>query len=356
MGNSKGISPARIAQIILSGLLFLTAVSQTQATVPALLFQSSEALDITISAPFGEINRKRDKEVEYPGTLSYVDANGAQVVLDVKLEVRGNYRLQSSICRYSQLWVNIQTGQAKGTLFEGQDKIKLVAQCRDGDRYSEYIVKEHQAYKLFEQLSEYSFATRLLNTTYEDSEKPGEPRTSLGFFIEHQKQLAKRFDMKTVDLNGVPIRELEPVQSSLVALFMYLVGNTDFSLVLAPAGEECCHNAKLMVDENGTYFPVPYDFDSSGYVDTSYAAPPDPALGITTNRQRRFRGYCAQQDFVAGAVQQFQAAREALAAVTADTALVKAGTAKRSTDYLNDFYDTIGTPKDFQRQILDACR
>jgi len=355
MRNSQRTSPVGITQIILS-LLLLSAALQAQATVPAPLFQSDEPLDITISAPFGEINRKRDKEVEYPGTLSYTDASGEQVVLDIKLEVRGNFRLQSSICRYSQLWVNIRTGQARGTVFEGQDKIKLVAQCRDGDRYREYIAKEHQAYKLFEQLSEYSFATRLLNTTYEDSEKPGEARTNLGFFIEHQKQLTERFDMKTVDLNGVPIRELEPAQSSLVALFMYLIGNTDFSLVLAPAGEECCHNAKLMVDENGTYFPVPYDFDSSGYVDTSYAVPPDPAMGIKTNRQRRFRGYCAQQDSVAGAVQQFQAAREALAAVTADTTLVKAATAKRSTDYLNAFYDTISTPKDFQRHILGACR
>ena len=60
---------------------------------PDPLFQSTDLLDITLVAPFDQIDRDRDKEQEYEGSLSYTDANGQEVVLDITLEVRGNDRL-----------------------------------------------------------------------------------------------------------------------------------------------------------------------------------------------------------------------------------------------------------------------
>jgi hypothetical protein len=40
-----------------------------------------------------------------------------------------------------------------------------------------------------------------------------------------------------------------------------------------------------------TVFPIPYDFDYSGLVDATYALPP-PGMGITTVRDRVYRGPC----------------------------------------------------------------
>ena len=93
--------------------------------------------------------------------------------------------------------------------------------------------------------------------------------------------------MEEVEENRVSADQLDPMQSTLASLFMYLIGNTDFSLIQAQAGEECCHNAKLIRDASGTYFPVPYDFDASGFVDTSYAPEPSPQFNLRSNRSRR---------------------------------------------------------------------
>ena len=83
-------------------LLSLALPGSLQAAVaePDLLFQSSEMIDITLSAPFALIDSERDKEKQYQGTLSYTDESGQHVVLDAGFQVRGNWRLQKKNCNY----------------------------------------------------------------------------------------------------------------------------------------------------------------------------------------------------------------------------------------------------------------
>ena len=118
------------------------------AAEPDLLFQSADPFDITLNAPFRLIDRERDSELEYDGTLSYTDDSGEPVLLDVTLSVRGNWRLQKGNCRYSQLWVNLRRGQVPGTIFENQNRLKLVVQCDRSDKYASYIVKEEMLYQI----------------------------------------------------------------------------------------------------------------------------------------------------------------------------------------------------------------
>ena len=69
-----------------------------------------------------------------------------------------------------------------------------------------------------------------------------------------------------------------------LALFQYLIGNTDWSALYG-------HNTVALQDANETLNVVPYDFDFSGLVDLSYAVPA-PELSIRTVRRRVFRGFC----------------------------------------------------------------
>ena len=193
--------------------LLLCSVSSAvlfAAPSPDPLFQSADLLDITLVAPFDQIDCDRDKEREYEGSLSYTDANGQEVVLDITLEVRGNDRLKKANCRYSQLWVDFKRRQTAGTLFENQNRLKMVVQCGRRVSYANYIVKELQAYKLFAEISEINFDTRLLNVTYINSGRGNAGRTHLGFFLEHQNRLASRFDMEEVEINRVSSAELNP--------------------------------------------------------------------------------------------------------------------------------------------------
>lgn len=320
------------------------------------LFQSNDVLAITITAPFGQIDRDRDKEAEYKdATLAYVDKNGDQHEFVVELEVRGNNRLKKDVCRYSQLWVNFKKGQVEGTLFENQDKIKLVVQCRGQSRYADYIIKEQQAYRLFNQLSNYSFQSRLIQATYVDSERDNSIRTHIAFFIEHQDRLAKRAGMENFEESDISIGELDPQQSSLVSLFMYLISNTDYSIIRGTPDDECCHNAKLLESESLHYFPIPYDFDSTGYVNTSYAVPAE-GLRQRNVRQRIFRGFCVPDVVMENSLTKFREAREAISEIVSDTTHVSSRVANRSLNYVDEFYQIIDDPRKLESEITEECR
>jgi len=323
------------------------------AAEPDPLFRSADTLNITLSGPFAQIDREREKDKEYQGaSLSYTDSTGNEVVLDVTLEVRGNNRLKKEICRYSQLWVRFDRDQARGTLFDGQRRLKMVVQCQSSARYEAYLLKELQAYQFFNQISDYSFATRRLQVNYQGSESSRRNREHLAFFIEHDRRLARRFDAEEVNDNRISPTDLNPAQASKVALFMYMLGNTDFSMSIAPEGS-CCHNTKLILKE-GEYFPIPYDFDSSGYVDTEYAVP-NAALPLRNNRQRLYRGYCTEPELLTETVGQFQSLQSQIYATAGAAEQLRARDKRRSASYLDDFYEIINDPRRLDSQITSAC-
>lgn len=337
-------------------LLWAFTTTAVGATAPDPLFASDELLEITINAPFELIDDERDKEKKYDGIVSYLDGAGESINLDVELEVRGNWRLNKRNCSYSQLWLDFKRGQVAGTLFENQNRLKLVVQCKRQDRYADYIIKEWQAYQLFSTLSDISLDTRLMNVTYIDSDDPDESRTHRAFFIEHQNRLAERFGFDEVELNRVPRGELNQHQSTLVSLFMYLLGNTDFSLVQAAEGDECCHNAKLLTNDAGEYIAIPYDFDASGFVDASYAPVPNPDFGINSNRSRVYRGYCVEEQILNAAIAGFQNSREQISAIVSDTTYVNSRSANRTTGYVEDFFEVLDNPRRIEREFVRDCR
>ncbi len=308
------------------------------------LFASSDTLAITLVGPFERIDDERDKEQEYEGALRYINAAGETVELDANFEVRGNWRLDRSNCDYSQLWVDLRRGQLPGTIFENQNRLKLVVQCRRSDRYLEFLQREMQAYQIFSLLTDYHFAIRPLEVTYQDNEEE-ESRTHAAFFIEHQNRVAELAGMEEVEENRVNSDQLDPMQSTLTSLFMFLMGNTDFSLIQAQEGEECCHNAKLIRASNGTYFPVPYDFDASGFVDASYA--PQPGFNLRSNRSRLYRGYCVDEATMTAAVDRFLALREEISSIAAS---------RKNDRFVSDFFETLEDDRDFERDILRDCR
>lgn len=341
-------------------VLFLTIACMFSANAQSAeadpLFQSAVPLDITFEAPFAQIDRERDKEAKYDGVMRYMDENGVEVSFDVELEIRGNWRLKKENCRYSQLWVDLKRGQTPNTLFAEQNRLKLVVQCRGQDRYKNYLAKEQQLYEAFANLSDIHFGTRLVNSTYVDSEDPDSSRTHLSFFIEHQRRLRNRFEMEEVELNRISRSDLDPLQSALVGLFMYQIGNTDYSMIQAAEGDECCHNTKLLVDATGRYFPIPYDFDSSGFVDARYAAPPNPTFGIRDNKSRKYRGFCLEPEQLDPAVARMTEQRDNTMAIVSDTSHVNDRTAKRSVSYMEDFYEVLDDQRRYQRDIIKDCR
>lgn len=335
---------------------WLLSASPIYAAETDPLFQSSEQLAITLTADFSEIDDERNKETEYPGQLSYVDASAGEVVLDVKLRVRGNWRLDKRNCSYPPLWVDLDRSQVAGTLFENQNRIKMVAQCRRVNRYADYVYKELQAYQIFSELSDYHFDTRLLNVSFVTPERDNPIRIQPAFFIEHQNRLADKYGFGEATAHETPSNELDQLQSTLLALFMYLIGNTDFSKLEGANEEECCHNAKQLRDSAGKYITIPYDFDASGFVDTTYAPEPHPSFDLRNNRQRLYRGFCVADEIMSEAVEIFQNKRAQIMAIVSEDPVVSQRSTNRNIRYVNGFFETLDDPGDFERAFIRNCR
>ena len=345
--------PNTIALGLVMGALLLGAIPCTVAADGNPLFADRSMLELTLKGPFRQIDDERDKEQEYTGKVAYEDGGGT-TELNVKYSVRGNFRLQKRVCEHAQLWLDLDKGQVDGTLFDGQNKLKLVVQCRDRDSYADYIGLEEQLYRMFNLLSPISLRTRLVRVTWQDPES-GDERRDLGFLIQHQKRLADQLDLEVLDVPNLAKADLDPAQSSLVALFMFLIANTDYSMIAGKPDEDCCHNTKPLADGNGRIYPLPYDFDSTGYVDANYAEV-SAGLGQNSIKDRIYRGFCVDPAVMAASLQTVRDQQAAILAIAADTTLVSARKSKQAVRLLERSFDIINDERRLQREIIGACR
>ncbi len=100
---------------------------------------------------------------------------------------------------------------------------------------------------------------------------------------------------------------------------------------------------------------IPYDLDSSGLVNAHYAAPP-AGLKVRSVTQRLYRGFCAHNDSVAPALEEFRALQPEFNALLENEPRLDKGNRKRSLKFIGGFYEELETPKDVQRKLIDNCR
>ena len=321
------------------------------------LFRSDEVLKVTIHGPFKEINSSRNKsETVTNALLTYEDDEGKTIKVDTAIEVRGNFRLQSKVCRFPPLRLIIDDDTAKGTLFAKQKKLKLVTTCKPGSsKYEQYLFKEYLAYRMFNVLTENSFRVRLAEVTYIDTANEGKSDTHYGYFIESIKRLAKRLEHEQVDLPVVDPADHDLHQLNLVSLYQYMIGNTDWSSVQGEPEEGCCHNAKLLKDNNDKFLAIPYDFDFSGFVNAEYAFA-NPKFRLRSVTKRYFRGFCQPEDVVKANLSLFNRSKDSIYALIENQAELSTSGKKKGLGYLDGFYDVINDPNQLTSKVLDKCR
>ncbi len=325
---------------------------------PNPLFADAEILEVTIEAPFSTIMRERPVEEELPGQLKYQDAELGEVVLDVAIRTRGKYRQQRKICPFAPLRLNFKKEQTKKTLFTRADKVKLVTHCRnDSEQYSQGVLREYLAYRILNTMTSKSFKVRLLRVSYVDTAGDRYDMTNYAFMIEHDDQLAKRLDMDVSSALQTKITALDRAHTNLGSVFQYLIGNTDFSPIMAAPGETCCHNYVLLDpdgDDERPQLAVPYDFDMSGIVDARHAEP-NPRFKIRSVKQRLYRGRCANNEYLDGTLQAFRDQRQAINQLITGSSHMAEKTKKRVLSYVDDFYETINNPKVVNSRLIKRC-
>ena len=264
-----------------------------------------------------------------PATL---DINGQ--AFSLKLEQRGKSRREH--CRFPPLRLNFKRKALKGTVLHGQNKLKLVTHCSGSDHKRGNLAAEYLIYRMYNQLTEQSFRVRWIDMTYV---RRGRATQTGAFLIEHKRSVAKRLGMKAIKAGRVKRSELQPEASARLNLFAYMVGNTDFSLLSGPPGDDCCHNV-VPFRSGGEVVPIPYDFDATGLVNPSYAAPAKQ-LSIRKVTQRLYRGFCIHDGALAGAKQQVAEEQDTLLAMVSAERNLPDRKRKQATRYLTAFFDTL---------------
>lgn len=309
------------------------------------LFAETEPFPFTLQADFKAINKDRNPESknDYPGLLTF-DGPGGPTLLHVKLRPRGHFRRRATSCEFIPVRVEFEKAEVKGTIFDGQKTLKLVTHCNNDKVYEQYILREYAVYRVMNLLTPMSFRARLAHPSYVQG-KPGDAvradsagaakpfQTRIGMFIEDQDDVARRAEARVMEIPRVTFKELEQDPLSVVMVFEYMIGNTDFSIF-------ALHNVKLLRTQDRKVYVVPYDFDLSGLVHTSYAAP-TPGLGQLTVRDRVYRGPCRPETEIQPILERFRAHKDEVFAVYDSLRDLDADYRNDAKDYLQQFYSTI---------------
>ena len=343
------MQPIRVMIILVFWVLNLQSAAANSADP---LFQDQSTLRVEITAPLGTLVRERSETEYLPGVFSFKDANGEPLELDIQLRARGNFRHRN--CDFPPVTLNFRKSQVEGTLFDQQDKLKMVTRCKDTLQYEQSVVREYLAYQLLNSVSDFGFRVRLLQVTWVDSDGRMGRMARSAFLIEHKNRLADRIGMSPQEVARVETGNIQPEQLNLASMFQYLIGNVDFSPI-AGSTDECCHNYALFGKSTDSMVAIPFDFDLAGIVNAPYAAT-NKELGVERLGQRAYRGYCVNNGYVAGSISEFREARETLYALVSDQKELETSVRERITSYMDEFYDVIDDPQEVERKIAGNCR
>lgn len=339
----------------LAAALFSVVALASPAAAQTPLFSDSSEQQIVLEGPFNTLVRRSARNVDpYPAVLSLNDGSR----FNVQVSARGMFRRISGTCNFPPLRINFQQAPLRGTLFQGQNRLKLVTQCRPS--YQHLIVLEYTAYRLFNVITPYSFRARPLRVTYRDTEGRRREETQLNFVIEDIDDVARRNRRSAIEIQSGAYRSdrLDPRSTAIVGVFEYMIGNLDWDFLNIAEGRSCCHNINhLGASRTATdgLIPVPYDFDHSGFVDAPYATPPE-GINIRNVRQRYYRGYCRHNDQLPAVLDLFRQHRSEFYAIIDGETRLSEARRRQAHRYIEDFFTLADNPQEWDRQVVQRCR
>ena len=239
-------------------LVFLTASASLLAKKGESIFDRwshMERKTIEFRLDLDSLEALRYSESSIRGTV--ID-NGRTFTLDVS--VRGRFRRRT--CALPPMMLQFDKDMLRLAGLNTHNDYKLVTPCTEDAAGQDAILREQLAYELYQTIDpEASFRTKLLTIHYVNT-ADGSTTTSYAILIEDTDELQHRLQADNCkNCFNAPLAEYANAEQ--VTLFQYMIGNGDFSTLLA-------RNLKLLRTTDGRLTAVPYDFDFSGLVNPSY--------------------------------------------------------------------------------------
>jgi len=311
------------------------------------MFFDRAPLTLRLEGDFRALFRDRGAQrKDHPATLRYGTAADTGSI-DVKLRTRGIFRLRT--CGFPPIRLDLPGKKVADTPFAGEDKLKLVTHCQGDRSYERNLLREYALYRVLNALTDTSFRVRLAHMTYIDSARH-DTVARYGFLIESDTALAKRIVADQIHSNNVYDPMTDPSYMTLVAVFQYLIGNTDWSVWKR-------QNIAIFqpVAQPRPLIAVPYDFDFSGAVNAPYATPPEQ-LKLFSVRQRVYRGFCQPDSLLARVLARFRAAKDSMYAAVRAVPDLPERDVRNVLEYFDEFFKVIDNPGAVNREFVRPCR
>lgn len=333
------------------------AIAQAQAP----LFSSDTVLEVSIRLDFDDLcNPRETDDCDFtPTSLEYTDDSGRRHALPVAVRIRGGWRSLSRNCAAPLLWVRFDEQEAMGTVFEGQSQLPLTTHCGKGisvdsmrrkvtrTEYEQYLLREYLGHRLYQQLTDFAVGARLVRIRYPDPGGSDRAIEHYAFFTEHFDDVAARTGSRHLKRGSFDPDRLDPQASATLALFQFMIGNTDWSIVRE-------RNTALFL-KDGRQIPVPYDLDMSGLVNAVYAGPA-PGLPIDDVQERFFLGYCQPGTDWDGVFAIFDERKTDLLALAEDIPGLSRKSRRNAIRFLEEFFEMIAQPEVRAGCIVENCQ
>ena len=291
-----------------------------------------DIIDFKITSDFENLKNNRKFQEDQEAVLSFKDQHGDQHQFSVDLSLRGVYRRSRSE-GIPPLMIEFKKKELKSLGYSKYDDLKLVTYFYEDKKISkEFLIREYLIYKLYNAISEYSYRVQLVNLEVEDV-NTGKKDKQMGFVIEDTDELRNRIGANKLD-DSVTIAEenFHKIQSQIVCVFQYMIGNSDWSIFPR-------RNVKFFV-VNEQIIMVPYDFDFSGTVNAPYAVP-DNFKNIKSIRERIYIGFKDDLEALTPVLKLFDRKKEKLLSIVNDTRKLSPDSRYEITNYIKGFYEDI---------------
>ncbi len=313
------------------------------------LFDEDIPLNLIIEFDFSTVLNDRSDDPDYTGgSLTIVDDDKNKTLFNIKIRARGNSRRLYGICSFPPLKIDFKKSETVNTIFDGQNKLKLVTHCSNLSDYEDYMLEEYLIYKTYNLLTDNSFRVRLVKITYKDLKHQFPAENHYAFLLEDDDDMAARNNSHITDVKILHPDSCNQNAVDLVTLFQYMIGNTDWWITTR-------HNVVIMQPNNQQLpIPIPYDFDYSGCIDAIYAKP-SPQLNINSVTEHYFRGYCRTPEDYKNIIEQFNSKKNEIFGLYENFDYLGKRKINKMLKFFNAFYDIINNPDALKNEIDKTC-